>query len=286
VLAGDVLATIEQPQPGPGVGDPTSNCCHQCNKAADCDGMQFLHNSSGSFCVLIANGSLVPNVNRTASTSNSRSGLGLQPNRRCWNRDPPPNLRQSGGWTDLSESFKPFCSEHECGCEAAETLALGWQPQAMCNSMSGHQKKGPKIVAGDLGRRLATTVPDDDDTGKALVGSGFGPWPPYPGYWQCKSAVAQTCGGWDSWKNKGNCFGCARGNMNPGKRGSSLSKERTNRTALPSQTNAAVHRQLPDAAELHDVADRRGLRRPVPDLRGGHRAALQARVLRAELHGE
>ena len=76
-------------------------------------------------------------------------------------------------------------------------------------------------MAGDLGRRLATTVPDDDDTGKALVGSGFGPWPPYPGYWQCKSAVAQTCGGWDSWKNKGNCFGCARGNMNPGRRGSS-----------------------------------------------------------------
>ena len=222
VLAGDVLATIEQPQPGPGVGDPTSNCCHVCNQAADCDGMQFLHNSSGSYCVLIANGSLVPNVNRTASTSNSRSGLGLQPNRRCWNRDPPPNLRQSGGWTDLSESFKPFCSEHECGCEAAETLALGWQPQAMCNSMPGHKKGGgPKIVAGDLGRRLATTVLDDEDTGEGLVGSGFGPWPPYPGYWQCKSAVAQTCGGWDSWKNKGNCFGCARGNMNPGRRDSS-----------------------------------------------------------------
>ena len=114
-------------------------------------------------------------------TGHTNSGLGLQPNRRCWNRDPPPNLRQSGGWTDLSESFKPFCSEHECGCEAAETLALGWQPQAMCNSMRGHKKGGgPKIVAGDLGRRLATTVPDDDDTGKALVGSGYGPWPPYP----------------------------------------------------------------------------------------------------------
>ena len=61
MLAGDVLATIEQPQPGPGVGDPTSNCCHVCNEAADCDGMQFHHNSSGSYCVLIANG---PSLNK------------------------------------------------------------------------------------------------------------------------------------------------------------------------------------------------------------------------------
>ena len=139
--------------------DPEQSCCQACNAAkGGCDGLQYLRNSSGAFCLLIANGSLVDNpagirstskrVRKTPSWARSwanlsllcarcvpagmhgltcifwvnlapfslqSSGLGLQPNRRCWNQSPPPNQQQGGGWSLLDKTFAPYCDPKRCG---------------------------------------------------------------------------------------------------------------------------------------------------------------------------
>ena len=111
----------------------------------------------------------------------------------------------------MSKVFAPYCSPHECGCVAADTLSVGYQPQAMCDDMSKGIKPPPTS-------RLALPVPDDvDDAAAAAVmksgGGPNGPFPQGPNYWACRAAVAQTCGGWDSWENPGSCHGCAMGNL-------------------------------------------------------------------------
>jgi hypothetical protein len=223
-LNGTVLRSIAQ-HSSAGV-DPSQSCCKACNDAEGaCDGIQYISNSSGAFCLLIANGSLVDNPHGIRSTTKQSSGLGLQPNRRCWNRPPPPNLQQGGGWTALDKSFAPFCDPTRCGCEAAEALSVGWEPQPMCNNMAngggggGKQSLPSHLMLPPPGTAASAAVDGNDgdggDSQGSLVGVQSNAPPRKQDYWSCKAAVAQVCGGWDSWKNPGSCLGCALGSLNP-----------------------------------------------------------------------
>ena len=203
LLNGTVLRSIAQ-RASPG-GSPAQSCCKACNDAkADCDGIQYISNATGDFCLLIGNGTLVDNPNGIRSATKQSSGLGVQPNRRCWNKPPPPNLQQGGGWTSLDKAFAPYCDPSRCSCEAAETLAVGWEPQPMCNNMANG--KSPQ-------RMIATPVFAAPDGDRQRLQEH--PSSSQQNYWSCKAAVAQLCGGWQSWKNEQGCLDCALGNLNP-----------------------------------------------------------------------
>ena len=83
----------------------------------------------------------------------------------------------------------------------------------MCSDMSEGKTKPDRQLA-----LPADAVGEDDDAAplalqRRLRGTAGQPPKQQRDYWSCKAAVAQICGGWDSWKNRGSCMGCALGDL-------------------------------------------------------------------------
>ena len=211
--------------------DASQPCCKVCNDDGNtCQGMQWLYNSSGGFCHLITNGSLVANpggINSTSKRNATLKGAGMQQsNRKCWNQDMPPNMFVGGGIVNTSSTFKPFCDEDKCGCPAVEQLAVGWQPAAMCSSAQFARPKRRLAANDDPDTTTAATLSQPPPQPVSSAARPNGPWPEGPSYWKCKAAVAKKCGGWNSWDNSyqqggqplgtpgRDCSNCAFGSLN------------------------------------------------------------------------